>query len=72
MMAANCCCVPCTQGPKNTPVPPGTAAPVPHVAVEDFAYFKVYDYDLFWNTDDDNVLAGAYAGTTVSVLPVGF
>lgn len=31
-----------------------------------FAYFQVYDYNLFWNTDDDNVLGGGYAGTVVS------
>lgn len=36
------------------------------MAVRDFAYFQVYDYDLFWNTDANNVLAGGYAGTLVS------
>lgn len=35
------------------------------MAVEDFAYFQVYDYDGFWNTDGNNVLGGAYTGNRV-------
>lgn len=50
-----CCC--CTHQDGDTRPP---------VAVEEFAYFQVYDYDVFWDTDADNVLSGLYAGSVVS------
>lgn len=55
---------PTLRGPETSTCmqSPDTSAVLP----EPRCVTQVYDYDALWDTDGDNVVAGAYAGTNVS------
>lgn len=53
-----------TLGPKTSTM----QSPETSVVLPEPRCVQVYDYDTLWNTDGDNVVAGAYGGTNVSLV----